>query len=88
MPPIYPPTLEQLKKMRKQAENAAAYTVVIDIDTCVISSVSNFLIWDDSNEILWAISENAQIGTQFNAPYIIRGYLYTDIESIECEYKN
>ena len=82
MAAVTPPTLEQIKQMRKTIENCNNYRVVIDMGETVFDSTMSFLIWDDNNMILYAIGANTDLSTQFNSPFKIDCIVYDQIESI------
>ena len=82
MAAVTPPTLEQIKQMRKTIENCNNYRVVIDMGETVFDSTMSFLIWDDNNMILYAIGANTDLSTQFNNPVKIDCIGYDQIESI------
>ena len=55
---------------------------VVGANETIVDSFSNFLIWDDDNYILYAITNNVEQDTQGGLPYRIRCIDYSYIERI------
>lgn len=77
---ITSPTLDQIHKMKELIGDCSAYQVLIDDH--FINSTDNFLIWDDENQLLHAISPNIEVPSQYYAPFRIRSFDYAIIERI------
>lgn len=82
MAAVTPPSLEQIQKMRESIKDCGSYRVVVDMGETVFDSTMSFLIWDDTNMLLHAISANTDRLTQYKLPYRIDSIGYDQIESI------
>jgi|GEM_PF-5030694 len=84
MPGIYPPSLEQVKKMRDIIKHAKMFRIYID-DDFYIDSMTSFLIWDDDSRILHCIDSNNVYVQQAHHPFRMRHVGYEQIESFIYE---
>lgn len=90
MAAVTPPSLEQIKQMRESIKDCSNYRVVVDMGETVFDSTMSFLIWDDNNQLLHAISANtanSNIVQQCDAPFRIDHVDYAQIEAIYSNMK-
>lgn len=75
---------EQIKIIREAAKQGKGYRVMV-FDQVVIDSVTNFLIWDDDMQLLYAITANTA-REQVTTPFIVRAYDYSwfEMTTIDC----
>ena len=72
---------EQIMEMRKILEGCAGYWIAIDNEN-ILDSFNYFIIWDDSNRLLYAIASNTTIDAEYYAPFKIKSFDYDWIQSI------
>lgn len=78
--------LNRVKQLRAKIDLADAYVCrFLETD---VDSESYFIIWDDENLILYAISENTEIFSQGQFPLKIRYFDYKSLETIFSLHKD
>ena len=75
-------------KFRDQACKGANNLIVTCDNMFVYSNTSDFLIWDDDNECLYAIRANTDHYNQDQFPMEISCTSYENIQYIECNISN
>ena len=76
------PTLEQIHAMKASIKDADMYEVKIKTNKLgPLRSNQYFFVWDDSNQILYAVSENADLAAP-RAPFKMTAYPYSEISGI------
>ena len=79
MPSLVPPSKSIIDNMKDAIDKAKAFTINLS-DKMEISSINNFFIFDDDNELIHAIAQNSDMTSQAYAPYQIRSFTYNSIE--------
>lgn len=79
---VVPPSLQQVIQMRETIKNAANFRILMDWGDTILDSSRNFFIWDDNHQLLYAISENCEMGTSAGLPFKIMAFPYDQIEGI------
>lgn len=83
MAAVTPPTLEQVIAMRESIKNASTFRVVMDSGSHILESEKCFLIWDDANQLLHAITQTTGYEkVSYKLPYRILHIPYDQIEAI------
>lgn len=79
--------LNQLIKVREEVlKQSQGYGVMAN--ETYVDSFSHFLIWDDKNYILYAITANIEVDTQGGLPYRIKMIDYAFIERVWSLYSD
>lgn len=67
-------------------EQGAKVLIVVADNNEWFRNLNEFMIWDDSNEILWSLSINTDGATQPEAPFNVRATTYENIQYIKADF--
>ena len=75
--------LEKVNKIKDEIKDSAAYILFFNTDIAINSSTS-FIVWDDANMLIYAISESniasgANVIDQARLPYKIKALPYQEL---------
>ena len=88
MAAVTPPTLEQVIAMRETIKDSSEFRVVMDSGSNILESSKCFMIWDDDNQILHAITSTLGYErVSYKLPYRILHIPYDQIEAIYANIK-